>query len=309
MSAESASSSQDGHDDSGHPIRMLAAFLAVYLIWGSSYLATRIGVRELPPFLFGGARFVCAGLLMLGYARWQGLRQLPTRGEWRDVGITAFFGFLIANGAGVWSLQYMPSNQSAMLNTTVPCWMVLLGAFGRRAHRPGALALAGLLLGTAGAVLLIDPWRGGGPANIMPQLVLIVGCLGWAINSMYQRTMGSRLPVASLIGWQMLAGGVMLSLLGLLCGEASHWRWQWRSLWPLAYLVVAASCVAHTSFAWLAPRTTPTLLGTYAYVNPLVATLLGWLVLGEVLGNGQWLGMLLVFAGVLLIDRARRSGR
>jgi drug/metabolite transporter (DMT)-like permease len=288
---------------------MVAAFLAVYVAWGTSYLVVRIGVHQLPPFLFGGVRFMAAGILMLLYAQWQGLRLVPTRGEWRDLGVTAFFGFLISNGTGVWSLQYLPSGQSALLNTTVPCWMLLLGAFGRRAHRPGALSLTGLLLGALGAVLLIDPWRHGGHASLWPELVLMGGCIGWAINSIYQRTMGARLPVASLIGWQMLMGGLLLGALGVIVGEPARWHWQWRSLLPLGYLVLASSCLAHTAYAWLAPRTTPTMLSTYAYVNPLIATLLGWLVLDELLSGAQWLGMVLVFAGVLLINWATRTGR
>jgi drug/metabolite transporter (DMT)-like permease len=203
----------------------------------------------------------------------------------------------------------VPSNQSALLNTTVPCWMVLMGAFGRRAHRPGPLSLTGLLLGALGALLLIDPWRHGAHESQWPELVMLGGCLGWAINSVYQRTMGARLAVASLIGWQMLIGGAMLGTLGLLTGETARWHWQWRALLPLSYLVIAASCLAHTAYAWLAPRTTPTLLGTYAYVNPLIATLLGWWMLDEVLNGTQLVGMLLVFASVLLINWAARSGR
>ncbi len=288
---------------------MIAAFAAIYIAWGSSYLATRVGVRDLPPFLFGCVRFVSAGLIMLAYARWQGLRLVPQRAEWRDLAVTAVFGFLVANGAGVWSMQFVPSNQSALLNTTVPCWMVLLGGFGARAHRPSALALAGLLIGAAGAVLLIDPWSHSAHGSFWPELVLIAGCLGWAINSVYQRNMGTRLPVASLIGWQMLLGGALLGLMGLAFGEPARWHWQWHSLLPLSYLVVAASCLAHTAYAWLAPRTTPTSLGTYAYVNPLIATALGWLVLEESLNRAQLLGMLLVLGSVLLINWSARNER
>ena len=299
-------------DTAAHPHavnrgRLVAAFAAIYIAWGSSYLAVRIGVRDLPPLLFGCLRFTSAGLIMLGYARWQGVRLAPLRHEWRDLFVTALCGFLIANGVGAWTLQYIQSNQSALLNTTVPCWMVLLGGFGARAHRPGALALTGLLIGAAGAVLLIEPWSHAARGSIWPQLVLIVGCLGWAINSVYQRSMATRMPVTSLIGWQMLIGGAMLGAAGLAGGEAARWHWQWRSLLPLSYLIIVASCIAHTAYAWLAPRTTPTSLGTYAYVNPLIATLLGWLALDELLSGAQLVGMVLVLASVLLINWSARN--
>jgi drug/metabolite transporter (DMT)-like permease len=288
---------------------MTLAFAAIYLAWGSSYLATRIGVRELPPFLFAGVRFICAGFIMLCVARWREVRIAPSAAEWRDLSVSAFFGFLIANGVGVWTIQYMPSNVSALLNTTVPCWMVLLGAFGSRAHRPGSVSLLGLLLGATGALLLIEPWSHHADGSLGPKLVLVGGCLGWAINSVHQRNMMTRMPVFSLIGWQMLLGGVLLALLGVATDEAARWQWQWHSLLPLSYLIVVASCIAHTAYAWLAPRTTPTSLGTYAYVNPLIATLLGWAVLGEALNPTQLLGMALVLTSVLLINWAARRRR
>lgn len=297
----SRSSSQRG--------RVAIAFAALYLVWGSGFLVTRVGVQELPPFLFGSARFISAGLIMLGYARWSGVRLLPVGREWSDLAILACFGFLVSNGANLWAIQTIPSNQIALLNTTVACWLVLLGAFGSRAHRPGPLALAGVAAGTVGAVLLIDPWSHKTPASLLPEVVVCLGCLGWAINSVYQRNMQTRLPVATLTGWQMLLGGGMLGVAGLVRGEPAMWHWQWHSLWPLSYLVIAASCIGHTSFSWLAQRTTPTSLSTYAYVNPLVATVLGWLVLDEVLGGAQQLGMALVLGSVLVINWAARSGR
>lgn len=294
---------------SGQRARIIIAFGAVYLIWGSSFLATRVGVQQLPPFLFGCVRFLSAGLIMLGYARWSGVRLLPVGREWGDITVLAFFGFLVSNGLNLWAIQTIPSNQMALLNTAVPCWLVLLGAFGSRAHRPGPLSLLGVAGGTAGAVLLINPWAHHGGGDLLAEVLVVVGCLGWAIRSVYQRNMQSRPPLATLTGWQMLLGSGMLGLAGLLRGEPALWHWQWRALLPLSYLVIAASCIAHTSFSWLAQRTTPTSLSTYAYVNPLVATVLGWLVLDEVLNGVQQLGMALVLGSVVVINWAVRRGR
>ena len=153
MNAEGDDRDAASSHESRHRGRVVFAFGALYWVWGSSFLVTRVGVHELPPLLFGCARFISAGLIMLGYARWSGVRVLPERREWNDLAILACFGFLISNGANLWAIQTIPSNQMALLNTTVPCWLVLLGAFGLRAHRPGPLALAGVAAGTAGAVL------------------------------------------------------------------------------------------------------------------------------------------------------------
>jgi drug/metabolite transporter (DMT)-like permease len=287
--------------------RVIIAFAAVYLVWGSSYLATRVGVRELPPFLFGGLRFVSAGAIMLLLSHLYRNRVAPSRREWRDLSVLAFFGFVIANGVGVWTMQYVPSNQAALLNTSAPCWMVLLGAFGARAHRPGPRAVSGLILGFVGAAMLMQPAATGPRGELMPQLIILGGCLGWAISTIYLRNIGTAMPVLSLIGWQMLLGGGALALIGFVSGEAARWHWSWRGMLPLIYLVVFASCVAHTAYAWLAQRISPTSIGTYAYVNPAIATVLGWLVLDEHLRNVQLLGMAVVLSGVLLINWPQRA--
>jgi drug/metabolite transporter (DMT)-like permease len=291
---------------SGHALRFALAFAAIYICWGSSFLATRVGVRDLPPFLFATARFICAGIIMLGVARIRRQRVAPQPAEWRRLAVPAIFGFLIANGVGVWTMQFVSSSKSALLNTIAPCWLVMLGSFGARAHRPGRLAIAGLIAGGCGAVMLIEPWETSARAALWPQLLILLGCLAWAISSVYQRNNISRLPVAAMIGWQMLIGGLMLGALGLASGEVARWHWQWRSLLPLSYLVIFASCLAHTAYAWLAPRTTPTSLGTYAYVNPAIATVLGWLVLNETLSIAQGAGMMLVLVSVMLINWSER---
>jgi len=309
MSVESAANGDASSDEPGQRGRVIVAFVAMYWVWGSSFLASRIGVQELPPLLFGCARFGSAGLIMLAYARWRGVRIMPDRREWRDLWIIAILGFLICNGSALWAFQFLPSNQIALLNTTVPCWLVLLGAFGSNAHRPGPLALAGVLMGTAGALLLINPWSAAGRGSLIPNLVVCIGCLAWAINSIHQRNMRTVMPVASLVGWQMLLGGGLLGITGVLFGEPAHWHWQWHVFLPLAYLVIASSCIGHTAFSWLAPRTTPTNLGTYAYVNPMVATVLGWLMLDEALSGVQQLGMALVLGAVVIINLVARRGR
>jgi drug/metabolite transporter (DMT)-like permease len=281
--------------------RLLLAFATVYLFWGSSFLATRIGVQQLPPLLFGATRFLIAGSIMLLIARYRGDRLLPARSEWHGLAVPALFGFIIANGTGVWSMQTVASNQAALLNMSAPCFIMLLGAFGARGHRPTLRGMIGLLLGFSGTLLLLQPAASGVRGTLGPQLVIIGGCLAWAISSIYMRNLGPVLSVLPLIGWQMLLGGSGLLTLGLLAGEASRWHWSWPGIGALLYLVVFASCFAHTAYAWLAPRTTPTSLSTYAYVNPVIATVLGWLILDEHLVPIQMLGMAVALCGVAMI--------
>jgi drug/metabolite transporter (DMT)-like permease len=283
--------------------RLLTAFATVYLVWGSSFLAARIGVLRLPPLLFAGVRFVCAGLLMLVLARLLRQRVRPAGREWRDLAVLALFAFVISNGLSSWAMQWLPSNQTALLNVSAPLWIVLLGAFGARGHRPAARDVAGLVLGFLGTALVIRPTGGAGAGtSLIPPGAVLLACVAWAISTIYLRNVAPRLAVQTLIGWQMLLGGVGLTAAGLVRGEVALWHWSWAGALALAYLIVFASCLAHTAYAWLALRTSPTSLGTYAYVNPLIATLLGWWVLGERLTALQLTGMPIVLGGVLLIN-------
>lgn len=287
--------------------RLYLAFLSVYLFWGSSYLASRVGVLHMPPFLFAGVRFTIAGAIMLLISRLYRTRVLPQRSEWRHLAVLACCGFLVCNGLSIWTLQYVSSNQAALLNASVPCWIVLLGAFGRRAHRPGRREMLGVLLGVTGTVMVIGQGVGtSGPLGA--QLMILAGCFTWAVSTIYLRNSGITIPVLALIGWQMLLGGLSLLLLGLITGELSRWHWNWQGAISMAYLIVFASCCAHTAHAWLATHTTPAKLGTYGYVNPTIAAALGWLVLDEKLGALQLLGMVVVLAGMLMINWPR-AGR
>lgn len=292
--------------------RLIACFAIVYLVWGSSYLASRIGVQHLPPLLFAGVRFSCAGLVMLLVARLLRQRVRPAGREWRDLALLALLAFVASNGLSIWALQWLPSNQTALLNVSAPLWIVLLGAFGARGHRPGPREIAGLVLGFVGTALVIRPAGGAGTGtSLVPQGAVLLGCVAWAIATIYLRNVAPRLSVLTLIGWQMLLGGAGLVTLGLARGEAQLWHWSWTGVLALAYLTVFASCLAHTAYAWLTLHTSPTSLGTYAYVNPLIATLLGWWVLQEHLTPLQLTGMPIVLGGVLLINwpMRRRAAR
>jgi drug/metabolite transporter (DMT)-like permease len=287
--------------------RLLLCLLTVYLVWGSSYLMTRIGVLRLPPLLFGGIRFSIAGVLLLAFAQWRGSRPFDLRGELRHVVVMALLGVALVNGLQVWALQWVPSQTGALLNASSAFWIVAFGFFGRRSHRPPPRVLAGILTGFIGTAVLVWPGRSAGATPLVPQLAILVACLGWALATAYLRHIRTRLDVFALTGWQMGIGGALLTALGLAAGEADRWVWSPLGLAAMAWLVVMSSCIAHTAYAWLAQNATPAQVGTYSYVNPAIAAVLGFLVLGEALTPLQLAGTGVILAGVGLVNWPARG--
>jgi drug/metabolite transporter (DMT)-like permease len=292
---------------------MLVLCLAtVYLVWGTTYLATRVGVLELPPFLFGGVRFLAGGALLMAVAFWRGFRPAQLAGQWWHLHVLALLGVALCNGAQVWAMQWVPSHTSALLNASSALWIVVFALTGLRAHRPDARAVAGLVIGFAGTVLLV--WPSGAPAAaeatpLLPQLTILAGCVVWSLATVYMRNHSLQLDLFALVGMQMLLGGTWLTLAGLLLGEAQQWHWSARGMGALAYLVVFSCCFAYTAYAWLARHATPAQTGSYSYVNPAIAAGVGYLVLGETLTPVQSLGAVVILAGVLMINWPGRLAR
>lgn len=285
--------------------RLILCFAIVYVIWGSSYLATAIGVRDLPPLLFGGVRFIIGGIAIVLFARTRGARVTLDRQEWRHLLIMGFLSIVISNGFNVWALQWVPSSQAALLNVSQSFWIVLFGMFGARAHKMERRTLAGLVIGFVGTLLILWPKGGVQVTNIVPQLGILVGCIGWAAGGIYLRNARTQLDLFSFTGLQMLVGGVMLTGAGIAIGELDRWQWTVSGIVSMLYLTVFSSCIAYCAFAWLMQHTSPAKVATYAYVNPAVATLLGWFVLQERLSMAQFSGMLVILAGVVLVNWPR----
>jgi drug/metabolite transporter (DMT)-like permease len=282
---------------------LISCFAILYLVWGSSYLATRIGVQALPPFLFSGIRFAVAGAALTLIALALGRRPSLDARELRHVIVVGFFSILVSNGFNNWAMQWVASNQAALLNVSAAFWIVIFGMYGARGHAPSASQWAGLAVGFAGTALIVWP-RGGLQGSYLPQqLGILVGCAGWAAGTVYLRNAGSRLDLLSFTGLQMLFGGAMLLALGLALGQTAEWSWSRPGLWAMAYLTVFSSCIAYSAYAWLAHNTTPSRLGTYGYVNPAIATALGWLFLDEALAPAQMVGMVVVLVAVALVMR------
>jgi drug/metabolite transporter (DMT)-like permease len=289
-----------------HRAKLIVCFATVYLVWGSTYMVASIGVHALPPFLFGGIRFACAGVL-LGLTSYAiGNRPQLDATEWRHMFVVALGNVFIANGCTNWAMQTVASNQTAILNASAALWIALLATRGRRAHALDRRTLIGLVIGFAGTVAIIWP-QGGIRAgfqmgNFAMELLILVAVFSWSASTVYIRNAHSKLDILSFTAIQMFIGGTMLIVLGAATGEFADWHWSKAGVTAMAYLTIASSCLAYTAFAWLAKNTTPAMVGTYSYVNPAIAAVLGWWILDEHLGINQLVGMAVMFAGVALVS-------
>jgi drug/metabolite transporter (DMT)-like permease len=291
--------------------QMLVLCLAtVYLVWGTSYMATRVGVLHLPPLLFAGVRFFISGALLMTVAFWRGLSPLDLAGQWRHVLVMSLLGVAICNGLHTWGMQWVPSHTSALLNASSALWIVVFGLFGVRAHRPGMRAVAGLAIGFIGTVLLILP-AGANSADtatpLIPQLAILLACVVWSLGTIYMRNAGVQLDLFAMVGSQMLVGGIFLVIVGVMTGEIGEWTWSRPGLISLAYLTVFSSCFAYLAYGWLALHATPAVVGTYSYVNPALAAVVGYVGLGERLSSVQIVGAAIILAGVLMINWPTRE--
>ena len=292
--------------------KVLVSFAIVYLVWGSTYVVTKIGVGRLPPFMFAAVRFLIGGALLWVVARTmahrRGLPWVPVIAskEWRVLAIVAFFSVFVSNGAAVWGLQHIPSNLAALLNVTSSFWIPILGMFGARAHAVSRRVAVGLIIGFGGTVLVAWPGSETAAAALAwPTLVVLVGCFGWSLGTIYIRNSSTSLDLMTFTALQMLCGGLFLVVPAILAGEASHWTWDAGGLLALAYMTIVSSCVAYTAYAWLSVNVSPAQLSTYAFVNPAIALLLGWWVLEEGLGPLQIAGTVIILGGTLLVNWPR----
>ncbi|MGH7575104.1 MAG: EamA family transporter [Longimicrobiales bacterium] len=290
--------------------RLIAAFAAVYIIWGSTYLAIRFAIETLPPFLMAGVRFVIAGALLYAWTvRRSGRR--PERGEWKAAIIIGALLLLGGNGGVVWAEQTVPSGVAALIVAIVPCWMVLLDWARPGGSRPAAQVGLGLILGLAGVALLVGPssLAGGMGVDTIGSIALVFASLSWAAGSIYARqTKPPAVPLQA-TAMQMLAGGALLIFAGVLAGETASVdlsRVSARSAAAFLYLIAFGSIVGYSAYAWLLRKSTAARVSTYAYVNPVVAVFLGWALAGEPLTPRMMLAAAVIIAGVALITLSGR---
>ena len=285
--------------------KTLLAFAIIYFVWGSTFLAIRIGVREVPPFLLAGMRFVVAGLVLYGWLLSQGERS-PTARQWMSAFLLAVLIFVLDYGLLFWAEQRVPSGIAAVMMATIPAFMALSEITLLRTLRfTAGLALA-LLIGLGGVAVLMSHSLnlGGAPIDRAGAVALIVASISWSVASALTRKLP--LPSSKVMSSaaQMLAGGVLLTMAAAGLGEfhGFHRAAVSRAAWfSLLYLIVAGSIVAFTAYVWLIHHESPTEVGTYAYVNPVVAVLIGYFLGGEALGLRTVLGASFVLVSVVLI--------
>lgn len=288
----------------------LIAFATVYLVWGSSYLAIRVGVQDLPPALFAGVRFIFAGLLLGTYARLTGQAFPVTVREWKTIIVVGLLLMAGGNGLVVWGEQWVPSGLTALIVASVALWIAYFGTLGPRGEALTPRSIGGLILGFSGVMVLLAPSGAEfSYEQLRGEIAVAVGAMLWAAGTIYARRRKPRTPALMSAAMQMFSGGVLLCALGLASGEVSQWVWTANGILSLAYLTIFASCLAYSAYVWLMHAVTPAQLGTYAYVNPAIAVVLGNGLLGETLSWIEITGMLIILAGVVLVSTAPRPAK
>jgi len=286
-------------------IRVLAAFLAIYVLWGTSFLAIRIAVFEVPPLFAAGVRFFVAGAVLYAFLRLRG-RPRPTAWQWRSLAILALLMFVAEYGALFWAEKYVPSGIASVLEATLPLITMVLETWVFRRHRFHWPILAAVLLGFGGvSVLLVH--NGENSFGVFPCVAILAGATAWSLGAVLNRSLDlpeSR-PLTS--GGAMLLGGAILLVLSAAFGELHPFpRVSLRAALALLYLIVCGSLLGFTAFVWLLARMPATRVASHAYVNPVVAVALGYFVAGEAISARTLVGTALVLASVILILRKER---
>ena len=287
-------------------MKVLAAFAAIYFIWGSTFLAIHVTLAELPPFFMCAVRLLAAGALLVAWARMRG-DGWPRGEEWSNAALVGALLPAAGNTAVTIGIAHIPSGLVALLVATIPLFVALLSAIGPRAGRPGALAVTGLALGFAGIALLVGPGLSDSrhpDASPLWAMIPIAGSLSWAWGSLWSRR--ARMPRSPLMatGVGLVAGGVLVAVVSVLAGDLSRvqsLRVGAPVLLALAYLVVFGSVVGFTCYLFLLRKVSPATVSTYAFVNPIVAMGLGWVFAGEALSPRMLAAAALVIVSVVLI--------
>jgi drug/metabolite transporter (DMT)-like permease len=281
------------------------AFGVLYIVWGVSYAANRIMALALPPLLAAGVRFALAGTWLTVIACTRG-RALPRRPrDWLSVAAAAIFGVLLANGLSVLALRYIPSNQAALINASSAFWIAWFGMYGRRASPVSMRTWTGLVVGFAGVAVLLSAHGFAAGAHVGWQLTILAATLCWALATTVIRESQTECDPLIFTASYLLVGGALLAGTGLAMGDAARWVWSLPGLAAILFLAVFSSTFGFLAYTYLLVHETPSRIGTYAYVNPLVAVLTGWLVLDERLDSLQLIGSVIIFAGVILVRNLR----
>ena len=284
---------------------MIAAFAAVYIIWGSTYLAILWAIESIPPLLMAAGRFLFAGAALYALMRARG-EPRPSWAQWKAAIVAGALMLAGGNGAVTVAEQWVPSGLTALLVGAVPLWLVVLDATVGSRARPSGRAQIGLLVGFGGVALLVGApgVERGGSLALVGALLVVVGSISWAGGSLYLRTAAKPSSPLLMVAMQMLGGGLVLAIMSLALGEPADFSLAdvtLRSVLAILYLVVFGSLIAYTAYVWLLTVTTPARAGTYAYVNPVIALLLGWAFAGERVGFRSIVAAAIIVGSVVVI--------
>lgn len=286
--------------------RVLLAYATIYLVWGSNFMVARIGVRDLPPMLFAAGRTFVGAVVLLGLVYHQ-RAQLP-RGarQWGYIVLLSLLLLTFSSGLSTIALKHLPSNETALLSSTIALWMAGLGVLGRQGQPLSRLSLTGLLVGFAGAALLMWPHHALSSSHLPWQLLVLLATFSWASGTILFRNLQLPLSPIAFNASIMVFGALGMLIMGLIGGEPAQWHWEWRGVVAMLFLGVFGSAIAYTAYTWLIRHQPTDRVATFAYVNPLIATVLGWLVLGEALTPLQIAATIVIVAGVMIVTVAPR---
>jgi drug/metabolite transporter (DMT)-like permease len=287
-------------------LEIWVGLITVYIVWGSTYLAIRFAIETIPPFLMASARFMIAGFVLYIWRRLAGDPK-PSCREWISAGIVGLLLLMVGNGGVTWAEQTVNSGIVALLIGTVPLWVVLVDALRPGGSWPGWQGLLGVLLGVLGIFILVNPWGSGAgfKLDLLGAIVVLLAAAAWAAGSVYSRS--APLPKSPLMGTslEMLVGGGALLILGTITGEWSQVSWtsiSEKSILGLLYLIVFGSLIGYATYTWLLRVAPTSLVATYAYVNPLIAILLGSLLAQEAVTSQIVLAAAVIVGAVFLIN-------
>jgi drug/metabolite transporter (DMT)-like permease len=287
-------------------ITAYSAWGAVCLFWGTTYLAIRIGVRTIPPGLFGGLRFLTAGLIFLVYLKWRG-HALPQRRELLDVAVVGIALLAISNGLVIWAEQWVPSGVTALLIATLPFWMAGFEAVLPAGERLRVRKVIGIVIGFSGLVILFTPEieTALDMAYLRGILALLFAPLCWAAGSVYSKSRPAKSHPLMAASIEMIVAGIVLLLVGGMFGEWKRFSLDAEGLAATAYLIIFGSIVGYGSFVYALAKLPATKVSMYAYVNPVIAVLLGWLILDERMDWSVMLATAVVLLGVVLVKSSK----
>ncbi|MFO7680782.1 MAG: EamA family transporter [Chloroflexota bacterium] len=294
------------------PLTVLAAFAAVYLFWGSTFLAIHFAIDSIPPFLMAGSRFVIAGAILYIWARWRGAPR-PQRLHWRTAFITGGLMQLGGNGIVGWAEQYVPSSMAGLLVATVPMWVVVIGVVLNR-ERPSWAVIAALGLGLLGVGLLFRPGglASGDSRALTAMLILLAACFSWALGTHYSRTAAQPTSLNMATGMNLLAGGFLLFVFSGINGEYAGFditAVTFKSAMAVLYLVVFGSIIGFSAYMWLVKTTTPARASSNFYVNPVVAVFLGWLLVDEPITTTTLVAAAVIIGAVIMIVSQKKPAK